>query len=708
MPTTIAVMRLTIRGRLIAVVCLSLVPIALLGYLFVAQSQKDIAFGVKELEGARYYAALASDLASLTSGARLADDGMLRGVRAAYDPELGSASLADAYAKLRGQASADYSSQTTGALLALLAKVGDASNLILDPDLDSYYVMDMLVTKLPAAFDASAALKQRLDTVAAAPSDDGRIGLVAALGAFDALAAATQNSLASGIAGNPDGHVKAALAALTSDFATAAGALSSAVSEATATLAPAATTKPDLAKVASAQAAFVASADKLNGAVNTELSRLLQVRIDGFLTRLTITLAVAGALVLLTFAVCALFIRSILKTIRRLERDIIEVADEKPGAVITHAAAKDEIAAIARAVSYLQEKTVAHVEQADRMKAQGLAEAAVAERKASQMREDNLKSAAAAADSQRELVAALSQSLNELAAGNLDCRINGRFEGELDALRRTFNDTVDGLAQMVEQLHTNSTAMRTATQEILAGSNDLAGRTAKQTSTIEATTVSVHQIGDIIQKNGVLVADATHNGNSVTATAERTAASLQAASEAMNKIAGSASRISNIISGIDDIAFQTNLLALNASVEAARAGDAGKGFAVVAVEVRRLAQSAASASADVKALIEESNSYVQEGSKLVGGTSQLIGAMVDAAARNGALLDGIAAQSDAQASAVEAIKHAFASLEEMTQHNAALVEETNAAIEQTETQANDLDRLVGRFHFASDLREEAA
>ena len=211
-------------------------------------------------------------------------------------------------------------------------------------------------------------------------------------------------------------------------------------------------------------------------------------------------------------------------------------------------------------------------------------------------------------------------------------------------------------------------------QEIFAGSNDLANRTAKQTSTIEATTVSVHQIGDIIEKNGVLVGDASRNGNSVTATAENTASSLQAASDAMDKIAGSAARISNIIGVIDDIAFQTNLLALNASVEAARAGDAGKGFAVVAIEVRRLAQSAASASSDVKALIEESNGYVNEGSKLVGGTSQLIGAMVDAAARNGTLLGDIAAQSAAQASAVDAIRRAFGTLEEMTQHNAALVE----------------------------------
>jgi methyl-accepting chemotaxis protein len=261
---------------------------------------------------------------------------------------------------------------------------------------------------------------------------------------------------------------------------------------------------------------------------------------------------------------------------------------------------------------------------------------------------------------------------------------------------------------MVQQMHANSAALRTATQEILAGSNDLASRTAEQTATIENTNHSVRQISDVIKKNGALVAEATSNGEAVTTTASDTAKALEAASNAMGKIAESAARISNIIGVIDDIAFQTNLLALNASVEAARAGEAGKGFAVVAIEVRRLAQSAASASADVKAVIEESNGYVHDGARLVGSTGQLIGAMVDAAARNGTLLSGIAAQSGEQSKAVESIRHAFGTLEEMTQHNAALVEQTNAAIEQTESQANDLDRLVSRFRAAEAAASKAA
>src|SRR5690606_31264246 len=162
-------------------------------------------------------------------------------------------------------------------------------------------------------------------------------------------------------------------------------------------------------------------------------------------------------------------------------------------------------------------------------------------------------------------------------------------------------------------------------------------------------------------------------------------------------ITQSSAKISNIIGMIDDIAFQTNLLALNASVEAARAGEAGKGFAVVAVEVRRLAQSAAQASSDVKVLIEQSAQQVTSGSKLVATAADRLTAMLDGVRANTVLLDDIARASREQAAAIAEVNSAVRQMDEMTQHNAALVEEVNAAIEQTEAQANELDRIVDIF-----------
>src|SRR5689334_15323986 len=162
-------MSLTIRGKLVAVVCLALLPIALLGYLFVAQSQKDIAFSAKEALGTRYYAALAEDLAALAGGWGVLPPTKLDAIRAELDGVMGSAERAEAYAKLRGEVKVPPApAETRTALLSLLTKVGDASNLILDPDLDSYYVMDILVVKLPVAFDASAVLLRTLNDVVAA------------------------------------------------------------------------------------------------------------------------------------------------------------------------------------------------------------------------------------------------------------------------------------------------------------------------------------------------------------------------------------------------------------------------------------------------------------------------------------------------------------------------------------------------------------
>jgi methyl-accepting chemotaxis protein len=165
----------------------------------------------------------------------------------------------------------------------------------------------------------------------------------------------------------------------------------------------------------------------------------------------------------------------------------------------------------------------------------------------------------------------------------------------------------------------------------------------------------------------------------------------------MERITASSSKISNIIGMIDDIAFQTNLLALNASVEAARAGDAGKGFAVVAIEVRRLAQSAAGASAEVKALIEQSAGEVRGGSKFVAEAAQKLAAMLSAARSSNELMSGIARESQDQAASIGEVNAAIRQMDEMTQHNAALVEQTNASIEQTEAQASELDRIVDLF-----------
>ncbi|MEO5807508.1 methyl-accepting chemotaxis protein [Devosia sp.] len=287
--------------------------------------------------------------------------------------------------------------------------------------------------------------------------------------------------------------------------------------------------------------------------------------------------------------------------------------------------------------------------------------------------------------------------LTALAETDLTKRMEGQYDGAFAKLQADTNSVATTLSEVVTRIKSTSRALKTATGEILAGANDLSERTTKQAATIEETSAAMEQLAATVLQNAERAKDASINAAAVTRTAEEGGAVMGQANEAMLRITASSGKISNIIGLIDDIAFQTNLLALNASVEAARAGDAGKGFAVVAVEVRRLAQSAASASADVKLLIEQSANEVQGGSKLVADAAARLVAMLEAARANNALMEGIARESREQASAIEEVTIAVRQMDEMTQHNAALVEETNAAIEQTESQASELDIIVDVF-----------
>jgi len=287
--------------------------------------------------------------------------------------------------------------------------------------------------------------------------------------------------------------------------------------------------------------------------------------------------------------------------------------------------------------------------------------------------------------------------LGALANTDLTRRMEGDYEGAFATLKSDVNAVADKLTEVVGQLRGTSGTLKTATGEILSGANDLSERTTRQAATIEETSAAMEQLASTVLQNAERARQASTVAATVSEAAEDGGRVMHQATEAMERITQSSGKISNIIGLIDDIAFQTNLLALNASVEAARAGDAGKGFAVVAVEVRRLAQSAASASADVKVLIEQSAGEVRQGSGLVNDAATRLGTMLAAARSSNELMTGIARDSREQASAIEEVGAAVRQMDEMTQHNAALVEEINAAIEQTEAQATELDRIVDVF-----------
>ncbi|HEY8575984.1 MAG TPA: methyl-accepting chemotaxis protein [Devosia sp.] len=295
------------------------------------------------------------------------------------------------------------------------------------------------------------------------------------------------------------------------------------------------------------------------------------------------------------------------------------------------------------------------------------------------------------------IIAQLTGSLAKMAEGDLSGRIDTQFTGQYEELRIAFNQSLGRLLDIVTGLQKTSRSLKTATSEILAGANDLSERTTRQAATIEETSAAIEQLSSAVGENARRAATASRKASAVAADATEGGLVMGQANSAMEAIEASSGKISNIIGLIDDIAFQTNLLALNASVEAARAGDAGKGFAVVAVEVRRLAQSAAQASSEVKALIEASAREVKAGSGLVAAAAEKLSDILAGAQDSSTLIDSIAQLNSQQSGALDEVAVAVRQMDEMTQHNAALVEQTNAAIEQTEAQAAELDSVVDIF-----------
>ncbi|WP_336811271.1 methyl-accepting chemotaxis protein [Bosea sp. MMO-172] len=289
--------------------------------------------------------------------------------------------------------------------------------------------------------------------------------------------------------------------------------------------------------------------------------------------------------------------------------------------------------------------------------------------------------------------------LAELSAGHLSTRIEGMYQGAFAELKDGTNALANEFESTLARLAETVSAVRSATSEILDGVTDLAERTSEESNAVSMATNQLGAFAGTVKKTASEAAQATGMAQGAEERAQQGEKVVASALEAMQRIRQSSSKISEVIAMIDEIAFQTNLLALNAAVEAARAGDAGKGFAVVATEVRSLAKRSADASNDVKKLVEAAHGDVKVGVGLVEETSAMFGAIVSSVNELTGLMNGISQTARSQASDVSAINTEIDGIGTMAHQNAALVEETNAALALTDEQTRALTEHIGRFTF---------
>jgi methyl-accepting chemotaxis protein len=285
--------------------------------------------------------------------------------------------------------------------------------------------------------------------------------------------------------------------------------------------------------------------------------------------------------------------------------------------------------------------------------------------------------------------------------GDLSRRLDDRGTDELADVARAFNRFADKLASVIGEIRHSSQSVRDASQEIALGNADLSSRTEEQAGSLQQSSGAMTQLASLLKGSAEAAREASGLAQQAREVAGRGGTVVGQVVSTMSEITASSHRIADIIGVIDGIAFQTNILALNAAVEAARAGEQGRGFAVVAGEVRSLAQRAAQAAREIRTLIGDSVGKVETGAQLVDSAGQTMAEIQQQVERVSALIAEISSGALAQSSTVTQVNQAVGRLDQMTQQNAALVEQSAAAAQSLKDQADRLHRTVGTFRLSA-------
>jgi methyl-accepting chemotaxis protein len=356
----------------------------------------------------------------------------------------------------------------------------------------------------------------------------------------------------------------------------------------------------------------------------------------------------------------------------------------------------DELGALVRSLQVFRENQLRLADLHERE------QEASAERAAARAEQEKIR--AVTEEEQNQVVQGLASGLDHLSNGDLTFRIETPFAPAYEKLRTDFNTTVSQLQEIIRSIAGGAMGIESTSGEISSAADDLSRRTEQQAASLEQTAAALDQITAAATRTAE---GATHADRTVAAAGEDARNSgevVRRAVQAMSEIENSSRQIHNIIGLIDEIAFQTNLLALNAGVEAARAGEAGRGFAVVASEVRALAQRSADAAKEIKGLIATSSSQVKSGAELVGETGAALERIVGRVSEINHQISEIAQSVSEQSTGLKEVNIAVNKMDQMTQQNAAMVEESTAASHSMKREAVSLGELMRRFNVGGSVQ----
>jgi methyl-accepting chemotaxis protein len=638
----------TFRAKLIWVIALFMVPIALLTTIFIQTSFKDINFGQKEVDGVDYLTAVWPVYSSLIKASNVAGAvksplGSTLEKGSKYDAPMAtkesSAAMVDAFKKVQwptGNISRNADSEAAiAAIKSHVSKIGDGSNLILDPDLDSYYVMDLVLLKLPDFLNemgsvvAAANAQFQLKTL----NDEEKAEIINLIGRYSGVVEGVSASVATAIKSNPTGTTNLALTRPYADFDKRASSFKTAASEFAASLRSDSRDQNALNKLNNEMLQVHGAADALWQASAVELENLLNVRISGFYQKLTWALVVSGIASILALAFAALLITSIMKGMGNLQSSINQLADESLDANVPMAKSRSEVGGIARAVSHLRDRMIERMSDAN------------SEERASAIRASQRKATENIAAMLKNTIADVADSVQQTAF-------------DMQASTRVVSTNAEATSLSVNNAVTGLTGARVTVEGIAAAVAELA-------SSIEAISEQASHAAKIADA-------ATHNTKDATAKADILATKVQ--------------KISEIATLIAQIAGQTNLLALNATIEAARAGEAGRGFAVVASEVKNLAAQTAQATSEIDRQIAEIQSAAAD---VVGHIDGIRNTIADMNVVSNTIASTVEQQSAATREITENLHHAVSE----TDRAIGKVGELPAITSQNGRAANDLIKI---------------